>query len=479
MITCKKNRYVHEIEMDSCLCLYNSMTHDIIYLRDDKYKNLWNSMMSIEVIPDEFIDFFNKLTESDFIVPVDYNYQEKIKSIISPLQKSKHSINILYFVPTLKCNMLCKYCHIKNGSETQLDMNQNTVDKAFDKVMKYNDKSLPTEIVFYGGEPTLNFDIVKYIVEKSKGLFNERKITMFTNATIIDDNIARYIHDNNIFTIVSLDGTQNSHDKARVYCDGNGTFNDVKRGYSKLREFGCSVGVSIVVGQHNVDTLEKDVEYVLDELKPIDIGLSTLHMLSNGKNPLDVDIEYLTERMIQIFQIARNRNIYVEHLFRRIRPIVEKLTRIADCPSCGSKLLFTPSNTITFCEAYMQESQYTYDIDKFDIFQNDDYHKWASRTPFAIEDCHNCIALSTCGGGCPYDAEKRHGSINSMDKIRCVQSIILTKWCLNEIYKETLSNRDGEFLIPTIEERRKIYGGINFGNLPLRIYSQKKEYGVK
>lgn len=479
---CKWNKFSHIINLSKTTAIYNSLSQNIIYINKEKYRDMCYEYKKSDSFDIDKSNIFNKeLLEDEFIVPIDYDYKENISKLISISNEEDSRVDIIYFVPTTRCNLLCGYCHIKNEVYTEDDMDIETVDLAIEKIKEINKNSIdsPIEFLFYGGEPTLRFDILKYIVKKGKENFKNISFTIFTNATVITDEIARFFKEEKVFSIVSIDGTKESNDRSRNYRNGNSSYKDVINGYHKLVKHNITPGISMVMGTHNIDNLEENVEYIIDEFKPADIGLSTLHMQYSGVNPYDVDIEYVTDKMVNVFKLARNKKVYIEHLFRRIRPIIEHKVRIADCPSCGSKLLITPKKTITFCEAFMQDPKCTFSINEFDLKTNEEYNKWKSRTPLRIDSCHSCISLGVCGGGCPYDAYKRNNSILSMDEVRCKQSIILTKWCIEEIYENLDMPQDKDYIKPSNDDRKKIYGEINFKNIPLQNYSKNKETSTK
>ena len=82
-----------------------------------------------------------------------------------------------------------------------------------------------------------------------------------------------------------------------------------------------------MAGTHNVDTLEMEVQYLAEEFNPLDLGISTLHLFPDMRNPNEVDIKYLTEKLQLVQSTMRKKGLYIEHLFRKIRPFVEKKAR--------------------------------------------------------------------------------------------------------------------------------------------------------
>ena len=312
------------------------------------------------------------------------------------------------------------------------------------------------EIVFYGGEPFLRFDLVAYTIEKAASLFAENPInfTVFTNGTRIPNVDLKFLRDRNVFVIVSIDGTKEVNDLSRVTCQGKSSFESALAGCRALKETGVRVGVSLVMGRHNVNVITDCVDFIMNEIGPVDLGISTLHLPLDGSNAYEVPMEELTYRMLDVFKIVRTRNFYVEHLFRRIRPFVEKKVRWKDCPSCGSKLILYPGRRIGFCEAFMGTDAYNQPIDRFSLSADPGYEQWSNRTPWLVEDCYKCPAIGICGGGCPYDAFVAQGSINAMDRRRCIQSGIILDWLLNDLFDCCKLDSGFAWYAPTLEDRK-------------------------
>lgn len=147
------------------------------------------------------------------------------------------------------CNFRCRYCAnssaylYSKGYSNQTISNQ-TIEKALDFYMKnYNegklrDPNLKAAIMFYGGEPLLQFDKIKYTVNllKQKYGTEDAILTLTTNGYLINDEIASYFRDNNFDVNLSIDGYKEIHDKNRVTADGKPTFDKVINVFYMLKE---------------------------------------------------------------------------------------------------------------------------------------------------------------------------------------------------------------------------------------------------
>lgn len=153
------------------------------------------------------------------------------------------STSLHIFVVTTACNVGCVYCQANNGTRCSgLFMDKETARRAVDIALESPTKSLTFE--FQGGEPLLNFEIIKYIVEYSKEANKTHSInyTVVSNLTLLTDEMITYFRENNFGVSTSLDGHEFLHNKNRPYKDGGHTYRDVIKSIDRLREAGIYVG---------------------------------------------------------------------------------------------------------------------------------------------------------------------------------------------------------------------------------------------
>lgn len=178
--------------------------------------------------------------------------------------------NLHIVIPTLRCNQQCLYCHASRKDETKrgFDMTEeiakNVVDTIFDTT------SPQITIEFQGGEPLLNFDIVKFIIEyaleKNKDIQKELYFSMVTNLSRIDNKKMKYLLDKGVLFCTSLDGPQKIHDANRPYSKSSSYKETIKwmtlinREYKK-RGYDTNI--------YHVDALMTTTRYSLNHAKEI------------------------------------------------------------------------------------------------------------------------------------------------------------------------------------------------------------------
>lgn len=196
-----------------------------------------------------------------------YNGSEQgfIDEMLHILRDSKSYVflptSLHIFVVTNACNMNCVYCQANNGSIKPHDMMTcETAEKAVDIALSSPSNSLTFE--FQGGEPLINFPVIKHIVEytdQHKGS-KEIEYTIVTNLTLLQDYMLDFFVEHNIIISTSLDGFKELHDRNRPYLSGNGTFDDVCHSIQLIRSRGIRFGAIETTTRYSLDSPEKMVD---------------------------------------------------------------------------------------------------------------------------------------------------------------------------------------------------------------------------
>jgi uncharacterized protein len=153
------------------------------------------------------------------------------------------STSLHIFVVTTSCNMRCVYCQANNGiTSSSLFMTEEMAEKAVDIALQSPTKYLSFE--FQGGEPLLNFNVIRHIVEyaeEHKGT-HEVQYNVVTNLTLLTDEMLEFFCAYNFGISTSVDGPDYIHNANRPLNDGTGTFYKVKSSMDRIREKGLHVG---------------------------------------------------------------------------------------------------------------------------------------------------------------------------------------------------------------------------------------------
>lgn len=169
---------------------------------------------------------------------------------------------------TSKCNLKCKYCY-EGSQKSSKDMTFNIADKTIEFIidrLKDSPENRPLYIVFHGGEPLLNFSLIKYIHNAILEKVTDREVVfdMTTNGTIMNKEIISYIKKKIDSISISIDGTKYSHDLNRVFKDGIGSYDIVISNTKKLLSEGIKLRARMTFNSKNIEQLYEGVKSMLD-----------------------------------------------------------------------------------------------------------------------------------------------------------------------------------------------------------------------
>jgi uncharacterized protein len=405
------NPFVKVFEREENIALFNGLTLQTAYMTQNEFAKLEiNSENNAELITHQFLvlDYFDS-----------EEYLNHFKSI-HPLDSS---IRIAYFLLTDACNFRCKYCFIKTRmlNENGEKMSIETARKGIDLIARNTQN---VKIIFYGGEPLLNKDVLKFSVLYAREKIKEVRFSMITNGALIDDEMAEFIKKNEINVGVSLDGPSKINDQMRVTNGNTGTYHLIQRGISLLKEKEIPFGLSVTLGPHNIDQAESVVDEVI-KANPSGVGQNLL----TTNDGVSAENNLIIETALNNEEKLRNNHILDDRVFnRKIKPFLEERPRFKDCGAYGNQVVITPNGQLGTChglwpdnENKKQLSEYfplTVDYNR-KLNDHPYWKEWAGRIPHAMKECRSCYGISLCGGGCAKNSIIHSGSMWHPDKTIC------------------------------------------------------------
>ncbi len=179
------------------------------------------------------------------------------------LYKYNNEISHVIFNITDNCNMRCKYC--KFGETYQDSRNHNNksmslevIDNGLKLIDKYYKNTKTLIIAFYGGEPLIEFNKIKLIVNRIKAKYNNVRFSFTTNGVLLNNKIIDFLIKNNFIIKVSLDGSKEKHDSNRVLINNKGTFDIIKQKLDIIKE-------------KDVDYFNKNMGFILTLAPPYNL----------------------------------------------------------------------------------------------------------------------------------------------------------------------------------------------------------------
>ncbi len=458
--------------------LYNMVTQDALYYDMGRYTNICKLVEEIKsfAYSEKFIG------ESSF--------REYVKDY-ARFSSEKIDFRILKMFITTRCNLACKYCLIEKNIEyrhrNSKDLtckNALSVINNFSTLCKKQKPSSKT-IMLYGGEPIINWEVLRTTIEyirtqELQNAFNGSvEVVLETNGTLVSVEIAQFLAHHNIEVIVSVDGIEEVHNHYRKDKNGNGSWEKAVRGYKLLKNEGCHTVVSSVFTEGYAQHLNECLAFLKEDLGTPSIGLNLLHVLQDSCVYNDTSLRYI-DSYIKAFEISSNLGLYIEHIMRRIRPLIEKKIRTKDCGACGKRVVSDCNGAFGICEAFIGDDKYfTQRSDISSLYCDATFLEWNKRTVFRIPQCDGCIAWAICGGGCVNNAINQHGNIFAPDNHICETSKAFIGWALKRWYEDndfsSVIARDG-FHYLCDNERLSLLHSLKLDyRIPLQTMSKQNE----
>lgn len=343
----------------------------------------------------------------------------------------------LSFAPSYRCNLRCKYCFAKHGSsykEITRDYTKESIVRMLDFFFLQafpNKKSYRINFVS-GGEPLINFDIIKQTVDYCENLIAQKninvKIWLCTNGTLLTDAICKYLDKHKITIGISLDGSKNIHDENRIDALGNGTY---ERIIQRIQDIQNSETLSNrFKGIWGLSVLSNNSTSIIDIITHHrDIGLKDAQIkIERNVIPNDFVYSKYKEMYLKLMKhfiaeaingdctklriILNNEDYLGKYLVR----IITNQYTIMRCNAGKCKITICPNGDIYPCDSFVG-------IDEMklgNMLTSPNISKRMSMlSTNECEPCKNCSLRYLCGGDCYYNSYINTGSINVVHPKMC------------------------------------------------------------
>lgn len=219
--------------------LYDREKNKVVPLHEDEYQALKRIELGKEGLDD--LAILHRMQGKGFCC--DSTLEEIEHPATRTVQASLETkIQQMVLQVTQNCNLRCSYCAYSgkyyNRQHNRKRMSLNTALRAVDFLMGHSSEVEEVVLGFYGGEPVLEFDLIRKVIEYVETQYEGRKVrfNFTTNLTLFTDEVIDYITKKKIDIMISLDGPQNVQDKYRIFADGRGSYKTVAENARRLRE---------------------------------------------------------------------------------------------------------------------------------------------------------------------------------------------------------------------------------------------------
>ena len=329
------------------------------------------------------------------------------------------------------CNLRCEYCFAAKGdfgTGREL-MPFETAKKAIDFLIEKSGNRHNLEVDFFGGEPLMNFDVVKKTVEYARSIEKEHdknfRFTITTNGLLLTDDKIDFINREMAHVVLSLDGRKEVNDKLRVSPNGRGSYDVIVPKYQKLvAERGDKdYYVRGTFTQNNLD-------FTKDIIKMSDLGFDQLSIepvVSDTKLDYSIkkedlprvfeEYETLAREMIKRKKSGKCFNFF--HFMIDLDQGPCAIKRLRGC-SCGNEYIaVTPNGDVYPCHQFVGNEQWEMGNVVENSFNEEIKTKFAKTNIYTKEKCKNCWAKFFCSGGCNANSWQYEGDISKSHEISC------------------------------------------------------------
>lgn len=362
--------------------------------------------------------------------------QDVYESYIGEVKERKTVVKALCLHIAHDCNLACKYCFAEEGEYhgRRALMSLEVGKKALDFLVANSGKRRNLEVDFFGGEPLMNFDVVKEVVDYARSKEEEYgknfRFTITTNGVLLDDAKIDYINKEMSNVVLSIDGRKEINDLLRPAVNGKGSYDVIVPRYQRLvekrrnnEEDRWQYYVRGTFTKHNLD-FAKDVMH-LNELGFDQISIEPVvsedyrdYAITEKELPrIFEEYEELAKQMIALKKAGKGFNFF--HFMIDLDQGPCAIKRLRGC-GCGNEYVaVTPDGDVYPCHQFvgMEDWKMGSVHDLTVDFKKKDY--FAKANIYSKEECKNCWAKFYCSGGCNANSYQYAGDIHKPHRISC------------------------------------------------------------
>ena len=427
----KSNGYNIVLDVESgAVHVVDDITYDVISLYEgnsadeivSKLKSSYNMDEIRECISEvkELVEDGQLFTE-DIYEPFVEKFKEKRQTVVKAL-----CLHIAH-----DCNLACKYCFAEEGEHhgRRALMSFEVGKKALDFLVANSGNRVNLEVDFFGGEPLMNWDVVKQLVAYGRSLEkpNNKKFrfTLTTNGVLLNDEVMEFVNKEMSNVVLSLDGRKEVNDRMRPFRTGKGSYDLIVPKFQKLAESRNQTNYYIrgTFTRNNLDFSE-DVKHFADlgfkqmSIEPV-VGPEEDPYSIREQDLPQIMEEYdkLALEYIDRYKKGNGFNFFHFMIDLTQGPCVYK--RLSGCGSGTEYLAVTPWGDFYPCHQFVGNEDFLMGNVDEGIIKPEIVKEFGNCNVYSKEKCKNCFAKFYCSGGCAANSYNFHGTINDAYDIGC------------------------------------------------------------
>ena len=352
------------------------------------------------------------------------------------------------------CNLACKYCFAEEGEYhgRRALMSFEVGKKALDFLVANSGNRINLEVDFFGGEPLMNWQVVKDLVAYGRSLeepyHKKFRFTLTTNGVLLNEEVLEFVNKEMANVVLSVDGRKEIHDLMRPHRGGQGSYDEVVPKYQKVAESRNQMNYYVrgTFTRNNLDFAE-DVKHLADlgfeqiSVEPVVAADTEDYALREEDVPAILE-EYdkLALEYIKRKKEGKGFNFFHYMIDLKGGPCVAK--RLSGCGSGTEYLAVTPWGDFYPCHQFVGQEDFLMGNVDEGITRTDIRDTFKTCNVYAKEQCKDCFAKFYCSGGCAANAYNFTGNINGAYELGCelqrkrIECAIMIKAALADEEKE-------------------------------------------
>lgn len=409
----------------------DDLTYDMIEMYESSDKNAIFAALE-EKYPSQAGDLEEAWQEiQDLIASEDLFSKDNYEPYITDFANRPTVVKALCLHIAHDCNLACKYCFAEEGEyhgKREL-MSFEVGKKALDFLVANSGKRRNLEVDFFGGEPLLNFQVVKDLVAYGRSLEEKYdknfRFTLTTNGVLLDDDIMEFANKEMGNVVLSIDGRPEIHNMMRPFPKGAESYDLI---VPKFKKFADSRNqdkyyVRGTFTRNNLD-FSKDVLHLADlgfkqiSVEPVVAQETDDYALREEDLPqLFEEYENLAEEMVRRHGTDEDFNFFHFMIDLEGGPCVAK--RLSGCGSGTEYLAVTPTGDLYPCHQFVGNPDFLMGNVDEGVVNTSLRDSFKSCNVYAKDKCRECFARFYCSGGCAANSYNFHGDIHNAYDIGC------------------------------------------------------------
>lgn len=426
----KNNGYNIVLDINSgAVHVVDDVVYDVIPLFEEKSEQEIVTALSDKYAGEDIEDAWNQVKE---LKEEELLFTEDIyKPYVIDFKKRKTVVKALCLHIAHDCNLACQYCFAEEGEYhgRRALMSFEVGKKALDFLIANSGNRRNLEVDFFGGEPLMNWEVVKQLVEygrEQEKLHDKHfRFTLTTNGVLLNDEIMEFCNREMSNVVLSLDGRKCVNDKMRPFRNGRGSYDIIVPKFQKFADSRHQTNYYVRgTFTHNNLDFSQDVIHFADlgfkqmSVEPVVAQPEDSYAIREEDLPqIMQEYDNLAKEYIKRAKEGNGFNFFHFMIDLQQGPCVYK--RMSGCGSGTEYLAVTPWGDLYPCHQFVGNEKFLLGNVDEGITNTECRDEFKLCNVYAKEKCQNCFAKFYCSGGCAANSYNFHGSITDAYDIGC------------------------------------------------------------